>query len=369
MHRGFRLHDPRKHLAAFLQEQRFETALCGIQHISPGSELTVYANRFKGVQPTTQQGQIDWPAHDRSVAESAAGFLEGAGKTKPFFLDCGFWLPHRPFPEPEIEPRFPPSPGVADTPETRKDMAGFLTAVRHMDRCCGIVLDALAESGHADDTLVVFTTDHGPAFPGYKCNLSAKGTGVALILRVPGNAGVARSTDALVSQVDLFPTLCEFLGLRKPGWTHGGISFRPVIDGKVEQVRQAIFSEVTYHAGYEAMRGIRTETHSLIRVFDDDLSPVPANVDDSPAKDALIESGWLDRPREAVQLYDLKSDPDETRNVANDPAFAELRAEMLGRLERWMEVTSDPLLEGWVPLPPGGYANDRAHLSPTMGEL
>ncbi|MCB1229577.1 MAG: sulfatase [Verrucomicrobiae bacterium] len=373
MHRGFRLTDPDHHLAVFLKNRGFETALAGIQHLQPGADLRGYDHRFNPVKSLTQQGQVDWKVWDAAVAEAAAGFLENRDDERPFFLDCGFWLPHRPFPEPDsdIEPdRVQPPPGIADTPAHREDMAAFLTAVRHLDRCCGEVLDALDRAGVADETLIVFTTDHGPAFPGYKCRLTGRGTGVSLVIRPPRTATnqFPETSDALVSQLDLFPTICDYLETPAPDWPLRGESLRPLIDGKTREGREAVFGEVTYHAGYEPMRSIRTATHSLIRLFDNDLRPVPANVDDSPAKDTWIEAGGRERPREAWQLFDLRLDPLETRNVADDPAYAGVRVDLEDRLERWMRETKDPLLDGPVALPEGGYANAREHLSATIGE-
>lgn len=373
MHRGFRLREPDRHLAAFLASRGFETALAGIQHIQPGADLTGYSHRFNPVKSQTQQGQVDWKAWDSAVADAAADFLEDRDRSRPFFLDCGFWLPHRPFPEidADIDPKqVRPAPGIANTPENRADMAAFLTAVRHLDRCCETVLDALEKAGVSDETLVIFTTDHGPAFPGYKCRLTGRGTGVALMIRPPASVMTASNTvDALVSQLDLFPTICDLLGESPPSdWNLRGESLRPLLEGTATRGREAVFGEVTYHAGYEPMRSIRTETHSLIRIFEDDLRPVPANIDDSAPKDTWLEAGGLSKTQERVQLFDLRLDPLETANVADDPAYAEVRADLETRLESWMRETGDPLLLGPVPVPEGGYANDREHLSATIGE-
>lgn len=372
MHRGFRLREPGRHLAALLSGRGYETALAGVQHLMPGAELTGYDHRFNPVKSQTREGEVDWRAWDTAVAGAAAEFLENRDSARPFFLDCGFWLPHRPFPEPDpdIDPdRVLPVPGVADNRAHREDMAGFLTAVRQMDHGCGVVLEALERSGKLDQTLIVITTDHGPAFPGHKCRLTAAGTGVALILRAPGDDAPTRSIDALVSQLDLFPTFLDYLGGSPPvGWTPRGQSLRPLMEGGKTTEREAVFAEVTYHAGYEPMRSVRTPTHGLIRIFDDDLRPVPANVDDSAAKTTWLEAGGLERTRERVLLYDLRLDPLETRNVADDPEYAGVREALEMRLDGWMRATNDPLLEGPVPPPEGGYVNAREHVSATIGE-
>lgn len=98
-------------------------------------------------------------------------------------------------------------------------------------------------------------------------------------------------------------------------------------------IREEVFAEVNYHAGYEAMRCVRTRRHKLIKIHDDDLRRVSANVDDSPAKDALWELGWFDQPREPVQLYDVLLDPGERQNLAGSPRHVGIRAALEQRLD------------------------------------
>ncbi len=362
-HRGFHLNDPSKHLASYLKRQGFETALAGIQHLFHGTDPIPYDHQFKG-----RKGG-GWLTADHSVARQAADFLHEP-HDRPFFLDCGFWYPHRPFPAPapqyDLDSLSLPRP-LIDTPEVRQDFASFLTAVEFMDGCCGMVLDALEASGHAEDTLVLFTVDHGPPFPGMKCNLNDAGTGVALMMRYPGNPTAGEKCTSLVSHLDLYPTICDLLDLQPPPWLQG-VSLRSLLEDTASQVRDEVYSEVTFHAAYEPQRSIRTHTHRLTVILDNDLSPVPANVDDSPAKTALIEKGWLERKRNSMLFYDLMSPEGERLNRAADPAYLEPRQALEKRLLRWMRHTEDPLLTGAVPPPEGAYVNERSHLSPTEGE-
>jgi hypothetical protein len=76
-----------------------------------------------------------------------------------------------------------------------------------------------------------------------------------------------------------------------------------------------------------------------------------------------VAQGWGERPRPREQLYDLALDPGEAANLAGDPGYAAVRADLAERLERWMRETGDPLLDGPVPLPPGAWANDPDQLS------
>ena len=138
----------------------------------------------------------------------------------------------------------------------------------------------------------------------------------------------------------------------------------PLIRKEQEQIRDAVFAEVTYHAAYEPQRSVRTSRWKYIRRFDHFSGPVLANCDDSPSKDLLIQYGWKDRPIPPEQLYDLVFDPNEVCNIANDPAMAAVLAEMRARLDDWMRSTNDPLLQGPVAAPPGARLNDQEQISP-----
>lgn len=361
-HRGFRLAEPARHLASFLQAHGFTTALAGVQHEFPWDAPVGYDHRMnaKGA---------DHAATDLAHARLAAEFLRDrarGGGTAPFFLACGFFFPHRDYDcvDPDIDPATLPVPAaLPDLPEVRRDLAAYATAARAMDRAAGVVLDALRETGLEHDTLVIFTTDHGPAFPTMKCNVGGAGTGVALLLRGPGVPAGA-TCDALVSHLDVFPTLCEQLGLPRPPWLQGH-SLTPLLDGSAMAIREAVFAEVNFHAAYEPQRGVRTKRWCYRRRFDARPHPVLPNVDDGPSKDALLARGWRAVPPPEEQLHDLAADPDEQHNLAADPTFAAPLAMMRAQLETWMRETDDPILRG-LPLsaPVGAQLNDPAGLSP-----
>jgi arylsulfatase A-like enzyme len=245
--------------------------------------------------------------------------------------------------------------------ETRRDMAAFKASARSLDHGVGGVLNALMDSGLADRTLVVCTTDHGLALPGLKAGLLDGGIGVMLIIRGPDGFGGGRVIDALVSQIDLYPTFCELAGVETPAFAQGE-SLLPLVHGDTDSVRDALFAEITYHAAYDPQRAVRTDRHKYVRRFIDG-GPVLANCDDSTTKDLMIELGWADRPIDPEQLYDLALDPNEIRNVAAEPRYAGVRADLARRLERWMDETDDPLLAGHVPAPPGAAINTRTQRS------
>ena len=99
-------------------------------------------------------------------------------------------------------------------------MASFVESARSLDRGVGAVLDALDDTGLADNTLVICTTDHGIAFPGAKATMTDGGIGIFLIMRGPGFPK-GTVTDALVSHVDIYPTICELVGVETPDFVQG----------------------------------------------------------------------------------------------------------------------------------------------------
>ena len=282
-----------------------------------------------GDAPTTPQQALDRRAAlDYANACTASDYLRQP-KTQPFFLSVGLNSTHfdLPLPASDINPNYiQPPPTLPDNAVTRSDMAGFHTLARQADQCFGLVLDTLRQTTLADDTLVLFTTDHGVAFPWMKCTLYDTGIGVALILRFPGGKHSGIAMDALVSHLDVFPTLCAIAGLPMPDWLEGH-SLLPLLDGQTDRVREDIFAEVTYHAAYEPMRCIRTERYKYIRYFDDFSDTVKPNIDWSPSKDFLIENGLRERPHDPPEmLFDLYFDPAERANQAGNPRYASIRS-------------------------------------------
>jgi len=186
-----------------------------------------------------------------------------------------------------------------------------------------------------------------------------------LILRGPNGFTGGKCIDALVSHVDLFPTVCELAGIAAPEWLQG-VSLVPLVTTAVESVRDEVFAEVNYHAAYEPKRSVRTARWRYIRRYDALDHPVMPNCDDSASRDFLVAHGWRERPQVRERLYDLVFDPNEACNLASDPGHAEVLAEMRGRLDRWMEDTDDPLLTSdAVPAWPNSTVNPVDQLSPT----
>jgi arylsulfatase A-like enzyme len=242
-------------------------------------------------------------------------------------------------------------------------VAAFKSSARSLDQGVGRVLNALHAAGMVDNTLIVFTTDHGLAFPGAKGTLYDRGTGVMLILRGPGGFLGGRVIDELVSQIDLYPTICELAEIETPGFAQG-CSLLPMMRGEEPRARDAVFTELTYHAAYDPQRAIRTPRWKYVRHFDEEFTkPVLPNIDDSPSKDVFVEAGFGERQVQREELFDLLLDPEEGNNLASDPAFEHVRAELWERLERQMRVSDDPLIDGPVAAPEGVRLNRQDQVS------
>lgn len=358
-HRGWQLTDFSQHIVHPLRAAGYRTTLVGIQHVAPKSEMIGY----DAVLPTPN-------SRAQNVAPAAEAFLQ-AGPKQPFFLDVGFFETHRTFPAPrraeDAHYVMPPAP-LPDTPQTRLDTAAFAASARDLDTGIGQILQALDRTGLARNTLVLYTTDHGPAFPDQKCNLTDHGIGVSLILRGPGpfNSGgpTGGVIDAMVSHVDVFPTVFEAAGLPRPAWFQGR-SMMPLLRGQSPSIREELFAEVTYHAAFEPMRAVRTERYKYIRRFGDRRKPVLPNCDGGPSKTLWMEHAWKDRPIDSEQLFDLVYDPQERDNLLGRSYCPnDTLEEMRGRLDRWMKETDDPLLRDPLPIPRPIKVNDPDEIDP-----
>ena len=354
--RGFVLRDFNQHIIHTLKGVGYTSALAGIQHLTNalyhrGAEAVGY-DRILTV--------------DRAQTHIAAADFIRSRPAEPFWLTVGFFENHREFPtEHDVNPDYvlPPAP-FPDTPRTRQDMANYIAMAQILDDKIGHVLRALDESGQRENTLVIYTTDHGLAFPDMKCNLTDHGIGVALIIDGPEPFNGGRVSDAMVSHIDIFPTICDLLNIERPDWLQGH-SILPLLTGERESIRDELFAEVSYHAAYEPKRAVRTERYKYIRRYDGRRSPVLSNIDDGFSKSEWLEAGYRESEIAPERLYDTVLDPVERVNLVDSAEHAAVLDEMRARLDRWMRETDDPLLQGPVPAPPEAELNDPDGRSPS----
>ncbi len=325
-------------LPMYLNRAGYHTRLIGHQH-----EHNEPARL--GYQTIEQTGN-----DARTVASALSDFLHGDARDgQPFFVSAGVAEPHRPY-EREGYDRDDPNtlqtlPYLPDRPGIREDLAGLHGLIWRLDEAVGIVLDALESSGLAQDTLFIFTTDHGIAMPRAKGTCYDPGIMTTLVMRWPGHFDGGRKHDELLTNCDLLPTLLDLAGAEVPPQVDGR-SFLGLLDGEAYEPREDIFCEMTWHDQYNPMRGVRTNRYKYIRNFGRrPLVYMPADIYRGPGGQEMIEDFYNEvRPEE--ELYDLEADPLEQNNVIDDPDHQDAAWRLRTRVYDWMVETNDPLLYG-----------------------
>ncbi len=331
---------------------REHEAMMAEQGIEPGSQRGAVRTRTDG-------GHHDWalsipvPAkwtrpteeHPDTVrAWAIADFILDAPPARPFAAWCSLGAPHPPLlvPEPWLSMFDPgdvePPPGfdasaddlpeaVADAPgrqavrgwgweQWARGIAAYLGFVAFADACHGVVLDALARSGRARDTLVMMTGDHGEMLGAHglyqKGVLYDRACRLPLMMRGPGIAPGRRTQ--LASHVDLAPTVLDLLGI-PPLARAQGKSLAPMLRDPDAPGPEFTFIEFNGHidGGYH-VRGVVTERHKYVHYHEE------------PERD---------------QLFDLAADPDELHNLASNAAHTGVRAHLQAALAEWMRDTGD----------------------------
>ncbi|MCP4642796.1 MAG: sulfatase [bacterium] len=339
VNRGWDLPESEPTIVDALNGAGYETALIGFQHERKNPDHNHYGYQWGE--------SID----AKAVAGHVAEYLETV--EGPFYVNAGTFEVHLSFDQPHYvfdDPDAVQLPGyLVDAPENRLERARFHGAIRYMDEAFATILEAVDRTGHRDDTIVVFTTDHGEAFPRAKSTLYDAGIGTALIMRFP--EGQTSVQDALLSNIDLMPTLLEAVGVEIPDGVQGR-SFMGLMTGDGYAPRDCVFSEKNFHDHYDPVRAVRTDRYKYIRSFTDQPKILmPADIKASICTKALPQDAADPRGRE--ELYDLRTDPGETNNRIDDPSLADVRAELTTRLDMWMQETNDPLLERIdLPYPP-----------------
>ncbi|HET9126883.1 MAG TPA: sulfatase [Propionibacteriaceae bacterium] len=345
-HLGWEYHAEEVTLPMYFSAAGYTTHLIGMQHETSDPSTLGY-DEFQNLNAPEQYAQ--------PVAALAEITIRQLDPTRNFLLNVGLFEPHRPWPAalyPPVDPETVTVPGfLPDTPAVRADLAAFCGAIECADTATGRILSALGEREFAHPTIIVFTTDHGIAFPGAKSTLHDAGIEVSLIMSVPGGpAGIA--TDRLVSHVDILPTLLDLAGLPVPRRIQGR-SFADEFTGAPGYLsRTSIFAEKNWHDpdDYDPVRAIRTSTHKLIVSYEErDRIPLPGDIAASASARAIA---WSPAPKRARrELYDLVSDPYEQVNLADSRDAEGVYQSLSDQLEAVQRETGDPILDGPIPAP------------------
>lgn len=348
-----------KTLPGLLSAAGYRTCSIGKVHVEPESiyHFDEYANQgTQGSRNTVR------------MAENARQFIDQQDD-RPFFLYFCPTDPHRArqgfaneatydgveretFDPAELEvPHFLP-----DQPEVRAELAEYYESVSRVDQGVGRLIQILHDTGHWDDTLILFLSDNGIAFPGAKTNLYEPGMHLPLIVHSPDQSTRGIVTQAMVSWTDLTPTILAYCGAAGPKYPLHGRSFLPVLDVEAPAGWDEVFGSHTFHevTMYYPMRVIRTDRYKCILNLAHGLSfPFASDLFDSDTWQGVVRradthygdrtvAAYLQRPR--LELYNLETDPNELVNLADRPDHAEVLAELTGRLRDWQTKTHDP----WV---------------------
>ncbi|MBA4019863.1 MAG: sulfatase [Pirellula sp.] len=296
---------------------------------------------------------------------------------------------------------------LPDVPEIREDFADYLGEIQGWDAGIGVLLKQLEAAGELENTLIVISGDHGaPGFTHGKCNLYDFGTGVSLVTRMPGSKP-GRVIDDFVNLMDLAPTFCEVGGVTPPAVMTGKSLLNVLTSdqaGQVDPARTWVVTGRERHVGHARdenltypHRALRTPDFLYIRNFHPERWPMgnPRDITDTyapsadalenetyaafPDMDASPTKAWLVAHRNDAQgkkyydyafakhpgeeLYDLRKDPDQVRNVADDPAYTSQKQELAARLMKTLTDAGDPRV-----VPPGDTFEKSPFTDPPSAE-
>jgi arylsulfatase A-like enzyme len=314
---------------------------------------------FTGHMQKTHYGsngnaQFQW--YNQETAPAFPEFLDAAGD-QPFFLWVGFNDPHRDYQPGAVDPPHDPTAvkvplTLADTPETRADLALYYDEISRMDEQIGRFMAELDRRGLRENTLVVFLSDNGMPFPRAKGTVYDAGVRTPLIFSWPAQIEAGKTYDGLVSVIDLAPTWLDIAGLETPD-TMQGSSIRTIFTDQTVPGRTYVYSERNWHDCDEHIRSLRTERFKLIRNAYIELPHgTAADIGGSPSFRSLIrlkkqnklthaQAQLFQVPRPRIELYDLEKDPWEINNVADEDAYWAKARELAAVLDTWIEETSD----------------------------
>ena len=334
-----------KSLSVLLAEAGYRTACYGKHHVAPAS-VYYFQQHVKLGEPAEMATQ----ARDFVAAES----------NQPFFLYFCTSEPHRPFRR-EGSDMFDPKdvivpPYLPDTPECREELAQYYGSVQRADSGLVRLMEILRQTGHWDDTLVIYISDNGIAFPGAKTTVYEPGIRLPCVVRNPHTTRKNVVCEAMITWADITPTILNYAGaLPKKPWFHGR-SFLGVLDQRDPSGWDEIYASHTFHeiTMYYPMRVVRGRRFKYILNLAHAIPyPFASDLYRSGTWQAVLKRGdqiygqrsidaYVHRPQH--ELYDLQSDPHEVRNLADDPKYAEVLTRLQGSLKAWRHRTKDP----WV---------------------
>ncbi|MCC6475396.1 MAG: sulfatase [Burkholderiales bacterium] len=338
-----------KSLPVLLAAKDYRTARAGKFHVAPEKVFHFDQVIAAGASP--------------AAMASNCRELIAADSDRPFFLYFCTSEPHRPFkregsravkPDDVIVP-----PYLPDSPACREELSQYYGSVERADSGLDRLLGILQQANHAHDTLVIFITDNGIAFPGAKTTLYDPGMRLPCVVRDPYAAKHGVVCDAMITWADITPTILDFARATPQNAAFHGRSFLGVLADEHPQGWDEIYASHTFHeiTMYYPMRVVRTRRHKLIWNIAHGLDyPFASDLYDSRTWQDTLRSkaeyygkrrveNYLHRPR--FELYDLEADPHEVNNLASDRSHAATLAELQTKLKAFQERTKDPWATKW----------------------
>ena len=315
---------------------------------------------------------------DKDYAANFQAFLKDRPEGRPFHFWFGCHEPHRNF---EAKSGFQAGKSIEelelpsywpDEPSIRSDFLDYKREIDWFDYQLGKVLEVLEATGEAENTLVIVTSDNGMPFPRAKANAYDAGMRVPMAIRWPKRIGAGRTIDRLTSFIDIAPTLLDAVGVSDGFDATGGSLYPMLVDdesGSSHSGRGYVLLGKERHnyarpdnVGYP-IRAIRTADYLYIRNLKPDRWPLGDppwylchTKMDNPVKDRIIGLGphraapsfydmtYAKRPEQ--ELYDVRSDPDNARNLASDPRYTNILEELDRALVDLLTEQGDPRMRG-----------------------
>ncbi len=345
VNRGWTLPPHNKTMPMYLKESGYTTHLLGLQHESVDVKTLGY--------DTVSKRMKDYKYDTKIMLNEYKKFFEDyKDDGKPFFANLGVIEIHRPFAiwsEPVDSKTVIVPPFIPESDDVREDLGLFYGIINPVDEIIGKILGFLDNTGLRENTLFIYTTDHGSPFPRAKCTLYDPGIKTLLIMNCPNNIFFqgGKVLEQMISNIDLLPTLLDFIGAEIPEGIEGK-SFMPVLKDPNLTFRSEIFTEKNYHDIYDPMRSVRTKEYKYIHNFEpnDSLYQMPIDIERSLSGQVLKDKIKLKRTIE--EFYELEEDPLELNNLAYNPAYNDVLLEFRLKLHNWMKKTDDPLLKGKI---------------------
>lgn len=364
----FRTFDTVMSLPLYLEAAGYHTARIGKYHLAPES---VYY--FQEVLECDPRSTLE-------MAEKTSGVINGK---KPFFLYFCFDDPHRGHPF-KSDPWYLPNnfgnkpggypgetvmtytaeevivpPFLPNTKLTRDELAEYYQSVARIDQGIGRLLEILEASGKMENTVIIYISDNGIAFPGAKTTLYDPGIRLPLIVRTPWIKTTGVVNNAMVSWSDLTPTILDFAGIDPTTFYFHGRSFKGIVDDEYPEGWDKICASHTFHeiTMYYPMRVVQDRRYKLIWNIAWQLPyPFASDLWASSTWQEIYRAGevhfgkrtidaFIHRPE--FELYDMVQDPDELINLADDLLYSEIFEAMKNEIRNFQLRTRDPWLIMW----------------------